>query len=221
MIYLSSQAPAPLIEYLAKKDSLTLTGPWPGVDPAIACHADLVYCRLGAGASAPVFAGAPSLLGSPYPKDCRFNAVIAGPYVICRPDVTDPKLMAAAEEYIRKTYRKEPALISVKQGYTRCSLAVIDENHVITADRGIAKALQLQKGPECLLVRPGYVQLSGYQYGFLGGTCGRVGSEIVFSGDLSAHPDFSAICCLIRSCGLTPVWFEGLPLTDIGSIIST
>ena len=62
-------------------------------------------------------------------------------------------------------------------------------------------------------------ELPGYDTGFLGGTSGRVGDEIVFNGDLSAHPDFEAIKDFIRSRGLQIKYFESYPLRDIGSII--
>ena len=43
--------------------------------------------------------------------------------------------------------------------------------------------------------------------------------EIVFNGDLSAHPDFNVISAFIESRGLSCVYFKDYPLTDIGSII--
>ena len=71
---------------------------------------------------------------------------------------------------------------------------------------------------DVLLIRPGYIILKGFDYGFIGGTCGRIGDEIIFNGDISAHPDYDAIQAFIKSRGLDIKYFD-YPLEDIGSII--
>ncbi len=63
------------------------------------------------------------------------------------------------------------------------------------------------------------MELPGYDTGFIGGTSGRVGDEIIFNGDLSAHPDCQAIRQFIEERGLKVRYFSGYPLRDIGSII--
>ena len=70
-----------------------------------------------------------------------------------------------------------------------------------------------------LLVQPGHVVLNGYDTGFIGGTSGRAGNEVLFNGDLMTHPDFQAMKEFIEGRGLICKWFTGYPLTDIGSII--
>ena len=106
----------------------------------------------------------------------------------------------------------------MKQGYACCSIVPVDEDSIITADRGIARAAEAA-GIKVLTVEAGHVELPGYDTGFLGGTSGRVGDEILFNGDLSSHPDFEAIKDFIGSRGLKIKYFEGYPLRDIGSII--
>jgi hypothetical protein len=69
----------------------------------------------------------------------------------------------------------------VKQGYTKCSLVVVDEKSVITSDMGLAAALQRFE-IDVLLISQGHVALPGLQYGFLGGASGRAGDEILFNG---------------------------------------
>ena len=49
--------------------------------------------------------------------------------------------------------------------------------------------------------------------------CNFNDNEIVFNGDLSAHPDFETIKEFIESRGLRCVWTTDMPLTDIGSVI--
>ena len=46
-------------------------------------------------------------------------------------------------------------------------------------------------GIDVLLIRPGYIELPGYPYGFIGGTNGNLSKDIiVFSGSLKEHPDY-------------------------------
>ena len=64
-----------------------------------------------------------------------------------------------------------------------------------------------------------HVVLPGFSYGFIGGASGRTGSEIVFNGDITMHPDCGKMLGFIRERGLTVKWFSGYPLTDIGTIL--
>ncbi len=146
-----------------------------------------------------------------YPHDIAYNAACTGRYFIHNLKYTAPELIRA----VRDTGMR---MIDVKQGYSKCSTVIVDEQSVITYDRGIASACR-DAGMDVLTVRPGHVLLPGYNTGFIGGASGRIGDTILFYGDLSAHPDFEAIAAFIRSRGLEPKWFEEWPLTDIGSII--
>ena len=85
---------------------------------------------------------------------------------------------------------------------------------------GILSALKKSPDLGVLPVSQGHVKLDGFEYGFLGGASGRVGDEIVFNGDLSAHPDYEAIREFIESRGLAVRFFPEYPLTDIGSILT-
>ena len=113
--------------------------------------------------------------------------------------------------------RSEAYMINVKQGYSKCSIVIVDEDSIITYDNGIANACE-HAGMNVLRIRPGYVALAGYKTGFIGGASGRVGDTIVFCGDISAHPDSTAITEFIQERGLNIKSFS-FPLTDIGSII--
>ena len=162
-------------------------------------------------------------IGDVYPYDVPYNAAVTGRYFLHNTDYTGPALLDLARQ-------EGLEIIRVEQGYTKCSCVVVDEQAIITADRGIARrvsawnAMLEEEGAagealECLLIRPGFVELPGYDSGFLGGASGKKGTEILFNGDLRAHPDFAIIRDFIASRGCTPVWYEGYPLRDIGSII--
>ena len=110
-------------------------------------------------------------------------------------------------------------LIDVRQGYTKCSVVIVDEHSIITYDEGIVRACSKYPDLNVLKVSPGFVKLDGYDTGFIGGTSGRVGDEIIFHGDLFVHPDFQRIVSFIEKRGLTCRWFSDFKLTDIGSIL--
>lgn len=207
-VYISKSACRPLTEYLSEK-GLNLVFTESAISSPIGCHPDILYCQLKYGK---VFHGTSARLGSVYPADCIYNACSTGRFFIHNLKITDPHLRAAADEC-------GLVPIHTSQGYARCSALPVDENSIITFDRGIARACREQNGPQVLLVRPGHVLLAGYGCGFIGGCGGRVGNEIVFNGDLSAHPDFGAMKDFIQERGLGLAYFKDDALTDIGSVI--
>ena len=208
--YIAGSAHAELIKYIEDKGyEVVPVQPSHEVSRPVADHADLFHCRMGTADDAPVVSALGGELSPGYPGEARFCAACTGHYFIHNMEYTDPRLLEATEGM---------ALINVRQGYTRCSTVVVDERSIITYDKGIALPCE-KAGLDVLLIRPGQVVLPGYESGFIGGTCGRVGDEILFNGDLSSHPDFASIRGFIRSKGLEPVWFADWPLTDIGGIV--
>ncbi len=77
-------------------------------------------------------------------------------------------------------------------------MAIIDEKAVITADYVISKKLK-NLAFDVLLIQPGYIELSGYNYGFIGGTCGNLSrDEIILTGTLDYHLDKKEILRFIK-----------------------
>ena len=165
-------------------------------------------------------------IGFEYPDNVPYNAVSTDKYFIHNTDLTSPLLL----DRVRDAGLN---IINVKQGYTKCSCVTVGDRAVITADPGIIRTIRAynemlkEEDAEkakfeiiaCLQIRKGYVELPGHEYGFLGGASGQVENKVYFNGDLSQHPDFDIIHTFIRDRGLEPVWYEGLPLRDIGSVI--
>lgn len=212
-IYISSDANRQLIEYLQGLGYLPEFISSEGiVDPAISKHPDVFLCKMGVRDDSPIFFAESGDLGMDYPHDCAFNAACTGKYFIHNLSYTDEKLLIAAKAMDMK-------LIDVNQGYTKCSVAVVDENSIITYDEGIVQSCKYYPELDVLKISPGFVQLDGYDTGFIGGTCGRVGNEMIFNGDLFTHPDFNRIVSFIESRGLICRWFPDYELTDIGSIL--
>jgi hypothetical protein len=194
---------------------------------AVSCHTDIYLCKIGDGLIVSqeqyplikddllrcrvTYSVGVSPLGRRYPADIKYNAAQLGGYLIHLTNQTDPVILDKAKETGLKP-------IHVKQGYTKCNLVIVDENAVISSDEGMSAVLN-RYGIEVLLITQGHVKLSGFPYGFLGGASGRVGSELLFNGNLSVHPDFEKIKEFIGKRGLKTVWFEDYPLEDVGSLI--
>lgn len=222
-VYVSKKANRQLVSYLKEKDlDICFVNADAGAAKPIACHPDIHMCSLRSFSEGnikqDVFFGDAKALTPEYPGDVLYNAARVGKYFLCS-KYTDEKLIEKAKNIPDGSGKNGLEIIMVRQGYVKCSLVVIDDDHVITEDEGIAKTLKERTDIECLLVAPKQVSLPGYEYGFIGGASGRVGDEIIFNGNLCVHPDFSKIEDFIKKCGLKIKYFEAYPLTDIGSII--
>ncbi len=212
-IYLSENVNNALVEYLITKGwTIKIVPPYSKIKTGISSHPDIYMCKLGIFDEAEVFFGDKAALGEKYPADVVYNAACTGKYFIHNLKYTSPELLKLAKN-------RGFTLINTRQGYSKCSLALIDENSVITSDEGAAKALK-NAGLDVLLIEKAHILLKGYDYGFIGGACGRVGNVMVFNGDISAHPDYERIEDFILSKGLSLKFFPEYPLEDIGSLIT-
>ena len=193
-----------------------------------ASHPDMLLCHLGGdnvivgsehlfralqnfGANAVLTEQLPK---APYPKDISLNCLLLGNRLFANLKYTAPEILAHAEQ-------NNIAAIAVSQGYARCSVCVVDENSIITADESIRKAAE-RIGAEVLLIRPGSIKLPGYDYGFIGGCCGQIGKRhIAFCGKLETHPDGERIRQFLerRNIRITELPSPDGALWDIGGII--
>lgn len=183
-------------------DSMKQVTPvYPLVYPGIASHPDIYMCKLGLDQDAPVVFSYPEELGHDYPDDIAFNAACTGRYFIHHLQYTAPRLLDIVrnEIHAHSHFPDEadprggdgPGLhcIDVRQGYSKCSIAIVDERSIITSDRGIAKAITRSGHDiDCLLISEGYVKLRGFDHGFIGGTCGLIESGITEIGSAECGP---------------------------------
>lgn len=205
------------------------------VDPRISTHADLFMCQFGLWEEAGLFHGDPEKLGQDYPQDIIYNAICTRDYFVHMITESDPDMMEAAMIWRKSIVSPDDStekvkVIGVNQGYTRCTCLPVDNRSFITADAGLATALESQ-GASVLTIKPGSILLPGFDYGFIGGCAGNIYIDdledpsrppqraIIFNGDLSRHPDFERISSFIKSRNIYPVYFEGYTLEDIGSIL--
>ena len=147
-----------------------------------------------------------------YPHTAGYNAVRVGDFFIHNEDITDPAITRTVRSRNLKT-------IHVSQGYTRCSVAPVGKNAVITSDEGILKSL-IKEGLDVLYVSPGLIKLPGEKHGFVGGASGRLpDGRIVFLGDISLHPDFESVVKFLKKHNTEHLCLKGLPLFDSGSFM--
>lgn len=145
-----------------------------------------------------------------YPQDCIMNALVIGKKIFAKTDTLSIDIKEFAKEH-------GFTLVHTKQGYPACAVLTFG-NSAITADKGMAAVLE-REGVNVTLVREGYIQLDGCDYGFIGGASGVIGDKVYFFGDISAHPDGELICDTISRAGYTPISLSDEPLRDMGGMI--
>ena len=149
-------------------------------------------------------------LSPEYPSDCLLNALPIGDTLFCR----ERSLSADAIELARACGLN---IINVNQGYPACTVLALGARHAITADRGMAKAMQ-GVGIEVLLIEDGGIELPPHEYGFIGGAAGVHGDKVYFIGDLSTHSCGGEIAEFCREAGFEVISLGGR-LRDLGRII--
>lgn len=151
-------------------------------------------------------------LGASYPHDVLLNFARIGKIVFGRID-TAPDML---KEYFSDNGIR---MINVNQGYAKCSTAVVDDNSIITADESIARSAE-HAGMDVLVISSGNIVLNGYNTGFIGGCCGKIGKwKMAFTGDIHTHPDGKKIADFLLDKKIEPVSLSSAPLLDIGGIL--
>ena len=152
-----------------------------------------------------------------YPEDVGYNACIIGNYAIHNFQYTDSKIKEILQ---RENYN----LINVKQGYTKCSIAVIDDRSLITADKGLYNELMkynfdilfLNYKLNIKLINEGEFSTMN---GFIGGAISRIGNNVFISGDLNKIDKNNQIKNFIKKRNLNIISFSELDVIDYGGII--
>jgi hypothetical protein len=147
-----------------------------------------------------------------YPDDVPYNIVLLNDTLVHRLDVTDGAILEFADRFDMKK-------LNIRQGYSKCSLVIVNEKSGITSDEGIFRTLSGQ-GFDILLIRPGHIRLPGMDYGFIGGATGLISKhEMVVAGSLNLHPDGVRIEEFLADRGVSLVNLSEEPAMDIGTII--
>lgn len=201
-----------------------------GVGPSIAYHPDIVIHPVNhktlvicpdvfdyykdnlKGSSIKLIRGESSL-GSKYPDDIAYNVARIGKLAIHNFKYTDPIL----KYYLEK---EGLDLLNIKQGYSKCSLAIVGHRSAITSDLPLYNKLN-DLGFEVLLIQKAYIELKGQNYGFIGGTNGNIDkNNLAFSGSIEDHPDRDRIQDFISAKNINPIFLSKEKIVDIGTIIT-
>lgn len=146
-----------------------------------------------------------------YPYDICLNAVNIDDIFVHYTKYTDPAI-------INNLYGKK--ILNVKQGYTKCSTAIINSNAFITSDPSIKNVL-LKENKDVLFLPPGHINLPGLNYGFIGGTCGLLEKDILaFYGDLNYYKYGKDVMNFLEKHNVKPIFLRKGPLVDRGSLFS-
>ena len=156
-------------------------------------------------------------ISSKYPEDIKYNVCIIGKMALHNFVYTDSKIK---KELQQQGYE----LINTTQGYTNCSIAVIDDNSAIVTDKGLFKILQkhnidvlyLEYEPDIKLLNN---QAYSTRKGFIGGAIARIDENVIVFGDLDKIDNHAQIRKFIEERGLPIIEFKGQDVIDYGGIV--
>lgn len=151
------------------------------------------------------------LLEKKYPNNIFLNAINLKDFFIHNLKYTDDILLSSV---------KDKNLINIKQGYTKCSCAIVNDNALITSDVGIYNALKPYP-IDVLLIPSGDIELSDFPYGFIGGTCGLISkNKMAFFGNLKYHTYGKDIIDFLKKYDVEYISLADNNLIDRGSILT-
>ena len=146
-----------------------------------------------------------------YPNNVMLNCVVLNGKLICN-------TKTIADEVLEMAIRDNLKIINVNQGYTKCSTCIVNENAIITSDKSIYKSCRNEM--DVLLIRQGYIELTGVDYGFIGGSSFKYNrNTLVFSGNIKLHPDYESIKSFAQNHNVELLSLTENTMIDIGSII--
>lgn len=160
-----------------------------------------------------------TIVRSKYPYDIAYNACIIGDNFIHKIENSDSKIMEIVHE-------RNINIIDVKQGYSKCSISIVDNNSVITDDLDISTklkrnnidALYLSKDKTKaikLLSKEGYSNMNG----FIGGATCLIDNTYIIFGDINKLEYASEILEYVKSKGKEIISFDGEDIIDYGGVI--
>ncbi len=151
-------------------------------------------------------------LSNSYPYDIAYNASRVGNFLFHNLKFTDSQIL----EYYKT---KGVKLIDVKQGYTKCSVCIINENTIITSDIKIAEIAE-KNGLNALFYDNKQILLKGLDCGFIGGICGLIDKNILaVNGDIKKLDNHERLLYFCQNHQITIKPLNNLMPEDIGSIL--
>ncbi len=151
--------------------------------------------------------------GGEYPREAAYNCFIFKNALFGLGRAISPDVLAAAN-------RARLDIVSVRQGYAKCSAAIIGGDAVVTSDTSIYNAAA-GRGYEAHLISRGHIRLPGYGGGldgFIGGASFFADGKLYFLGDIDTHPDCDIIKKAAARHGYDVVSLSDCTLFDSGCL---
>lgn len=148
-------------------------------------------------------------LSEKYPADIYLNGVCFKNLFIHNLKYTDKNIL---EYYSKNNYK----LIDVKQGYTKCNVAV-GKNVLITSDVDIYN--KVKDYANILLIDHKQIELPGFNYGFIGGASGLIKNKLLFTGNLKKHSSYKDIVEFLDFYNEDYEFLSEEDIIDYGSIL--
>ncbi len=151
-------------------------------------------------------------LSSNYPHDIAYNGARVGDYFFHYLNYTDSEII----EYYKTNGEK---LINVKQGYTKCSVAIINEYAIITSDTKIAQKAR-NVGIDALFTENNQIILKGQNCGFFGGICGKIDKNtLIINGNINKLRNAESLLNFCHKYDVNIKSLNNCIPEDIGSIL--
>ncbi len=145
-----------------------------------------------------------------YPNDCLLNCFVINGVLVTGKN--------CSESVIEFADKNSLEIRTVNQGYAKCSTAIISSDAVITADKTVAAALENYCSVQ--MIDHGHIILEGYNYGFIGGTCGKLAKDkLAFYGNPFRHPDGKRIISFAEENNCEVISLQNGELIDFGGFI--
>ncbi len=159
-----------------------------------------------------------SIIKGNYPNDIAYNVCKIGNNVIHNFKYTDKVIL----DVIKK---EKLNMININQGYSNCSIAVIDDNSAIVTDKKIAQKLKENKIDVLLLEGNLDIKLLknngdfSNMKGFIGGCIAKIEDKIILFGDINKIEQCNKIKEFVKSKGLEFIDFKNINIVDYGGIL--
>lgn len=152
-----------------------------------------------------------TVLNEKYPFDIAYNAALVGKNLFCNEKYTDKEILEYAD-------KNEIKILNTKQGYAKCSICIVSNNAIITADKNIQAAAE-KNNIDVLMINDSSINLEGFEHGFIGGATGLIGENILaVNGDINQLADCNRIVDFCQEHKVEVLPLNNGPIIDIGSI---
>lgn len=198
----------------------------PNLSEAVCGHPDMILCKLKNHdcVSKTTYRGffdkieninfiaGKSDLKDEYPYDIAYNCALVGNYLFCNEKYTDAEILSYCKENGLK-------VLNTKQGYSKCSICVVSDNAIITADKNIFN-VATDNNIDVLLTENKGIILKGFDEGFIGGATGLLEKDLLcVNGNIKLHKDYYRINEFCEKYGVRIISLTDEPIYDIGTII--